>query len=73
MGRLGRVLGDLGGVLRASSVRLEASWGGFGRLRGVLEALWRALKNIKKPFVFIVFSAAGLRRRRTLKLFVKKI
>ena len=71
MRRLGRVLGDLGGVLRASSVRLGASWGGFGRLRGVLEALWRALKNIKKVvfiLVFIVFSAAGLRRRRTLKL-----
>ena len=54
MRRLGRVLGDLGGVLDASSVRLGAFWGGFGRLRGVMEALLRAFKTKSGRFGGVV-------------------
>ena len=63
MWRLGKVLGDLGGVLGASWARLGASWGGLGRLRCVLEALWRVLKNIKKTSGFIVFLGTQAQKK----------
>ena len=53
------VLGGSWGTLAASWARLGASWGGLGRLRGVLEALWRALKKFEHQWFYSVFGHPG--------------